>query len=237
MATIDPTAEDTALNASVDVASNLFQLPEGATDDMYAVIKSINVTDLTTGAIDGTGAFDLIMASVKAQIDAEFENGRITGSEYTSTYIQLTQSALQVALQFVMQRQQAFWASQTGQIQAITGRIALETSRFTYQNVLPAQLQQLFEQGCQARAQTSDTRLDGANIAGVMGAQQALYKQQVISYQRDAECKAAKIFTDAWITQKTIDSGLLPPVGFTNDSVNEILTVIMANNAFGAPVA
>ena len=46
----------------------------------------------------------------------------------------------------------------------------------------------------------------------------------------DAEVKAAKLFTDAWITQKTIDEGLTAPSNFANDSVNTILGVLKANS-------
>ena len=81
-----------------------------------------------------------------------------------------------------------------------------------------------------ARAQTLDTRTDGLAVSGSVGKQKALYSQQITSYQRDAEVKAAKLFTDAWITQKTIDEGLTAPSNFANDSVNTILGVLKANN-------
>ena len=44
---------------------------------------------------------------------------------------------------------------------------------------------------------------------------------------------AAKLFTDAWITQKTIDEGLTAPSNFANDSVNNILGTLKANNSLG----
>ncbi|MBQ5153795.1 hypothetical protein EGM85_11085, partial [Macrococcus caseolyticus] len=61
--------------------------------------------------------------------------------------------------------------------------------------------------------------------------QKELYTQQITSYQRDAEVKAAKLFTDAWITQKTIDEGLTPPNGFTNASVDDVLSTVKRNNS------
>lgn len=272
----------------VDVTGALFQIPAESTDALYQVVQPILVTDLTTGVVGGTGAFDLLMAGMKSQLDGEYEIGRITGAEYTKAYIELTQAAMQTALQFVLGKNQAFWDAQNAQIAALTGSIALETARYNYTNALPVQLGMLTaqeagqlltnqttqynlsymlpeqlallttqeasaaynlaniqpmqlslltEQADAQRGQTSNTRLDGSPVQGVMGAQEALYTQQITSYQRDAEVKAAKIFTDSWITQKTIDDGLLPPTGFTNDSVNSVLTVIMANNGFGAPSA
>ncbi|AWN06206.1 putative structural protein [Erwinia phage phiEaP8] len=84
-----------------------------------------------------------------------------------------------------------------------------------------------------ARAQTLDTRTDGQVVAGSTGQQKLLYKQQIVSYQRQSEVNAAKLFTDAWITQKTIDEGLTPPENFANASVNTILGTLKTNNSLG----
>lgn len=107
------------------------------------------------------------------------------------------------------------------------------TGKYQLDNILPAQFTLVKEQGEVQRAQTLDTRTDGATVLGVLGKQKALYAQQITSYQRDAETKAAKIFSDAWITQKTIDEGLVPPTGFTNASVDTVLTALKTNNGLG----
>ena len=104
------------------------------------------------------------------------------------------------------------------------------TANYTLTNMLPQQLNLIKEQTEAQRGQTADVRLDGLPVTGVMGKQKLLYAQQITSYQRDAEVKAAKLFTDAWITQKTMDEGLLPPNGFTNASVDTVLTAIKTNN-------
>lgn len=113
------------------------------------------------------------------------------------------------------------------------------TSVYTLENLLPQQLLNLVGQGAlikeqmeAQRGQTSDLRSDGTPVNGVMGKQKALYTQQIDSYQRDAEVKAAKLFTDAWITMKTIDEGLPPPTGFTNASMDTILAMLKAQNGF-----
>lgn len=104
---------------------------------------------------------------------------------------------------------------------------------FNVSNILPQQKLLMIEQTEAQRAQTLDKRTDGATVAGSIGKQKDLYEQQITSYQRDAEVKAAKLFTDAWITQKTIDEGLVPPNGFTNNSLDPILTTLKANNKLG----
>ena len=106
--------------------------------------------------------------------------------------------------------------------------------KYNIENILPAQKDLLEEQIEVQRAQTMDTRSDGVTpIVGSVGKQKELYSQQITSYQRDAEVKAAKLFTDAWITQKTLDEGLTAPQGFTNASLDEILTALKVNNDIG----
>lgn len=84
-------------------------------------------------------------------------------------------------------------------------KLATEDAQYgnlTYQldNMLPAQLAMVNEQTEGQRAQTLDTRTDGQPVAGVMGKQKDLYGQQITSYIRDAEVKAAKLTADLWTT-------------------------------------
>lgn len=111
-----------------------------------------------------------------------------------------------------------------------TEDVTFASAQFNLQNILPQQQLLLREQTEAQRAQTLDARSDGVPVVGVLGKQKDLYSQQITSYQRDAEVKAAKLFTDAWTVQKTIDEGLLPPGGFTNASLDPILTTIKDNN-------
>jgi hypothetical protein len=285
---------------------------------MYQRITGPANSDLTTGVVGGTGTFDVLMASISAHLGAEYAKGRITGADYTKTYIELVQAALQTALQFVLQADTSYWQTQQAQIAAITGRVQLETAKvqnaaeqynltnilptqvglvtaqtsqinaetanaqyqltnilpiqyavaeynlattlpaqtalttvqtetsnyqlsnilpaqyataeYQLNSMLPAQLVMVNEQMEAQRAQTLDVRADGSAVAGSIGTQKLLYAQQITSYQRDAEVKASKLFTDAWVTQKTLDDGVTPPNGFTNASLDTILTALKTNN-------
>ena len=139
----------------------------------------------------------------------------------------------------------------TNKMQLATASVTYGAAAYNLANLLPAQKDQLLkntqlltneislfplkqtmlkEQGESQRAQTLDTRSDALPVAGVLGKQVLLYSQQIVSYKRDGEMKAAKLFTDAWITMKTIDEGVLPPTGFTNASLDVVLTKIKFNN-------
>lgn len=96
--------------------------------------------------------------------------------------------------------------------------------------LVTAQVNLTKEQMEAQRAQTLNTRTDGTAVLGSIGKQRDLYGQQITSYQRDAEVKAAKLFTDAWITMKTMDEGLAPPSNFANASLDDILATLKVNN-------
>lgn len=109
---------------------------------------------------------------------------------------------------------------------------AYGTASYNLLNILPSQWALVKEQIEVQRAQTLDNRTDGSVVAGSVGKQKQLYDQQITSYKRDAEVKSGRMFVDAWIAMKTIDEGLLPPDGFSNASVDKVLTKIKNENGF-----
>lgn len=122
--------------------------------------------------------------------------------------------------------------------QVRTAEAAADAQIYQTTNILPQQLEQLTEQTKVTteqyetqRAQTLDTRSNGTTpVAGTLGKQKELHTRQIQSYKQDAQLKAAKPFTDAWITMKTIDEGTLPPTNFNNANLDAILAILRADN-------
>lgn len=249
----------------IDMSGPEWDIPGGDDSPIFGAITKITNESLTTREVGGSGTFDALMESAHNHLKAEFKANRITGGEYTKAYIAMMESCMSNAVQFLLGRDQAYWAAAMAQIQAVTARVQLATTKaqfvlakiqalsakseyaltkmkiatesetycaalFNASQMLPQQLKLITEQTEAQRAQTLDTRTDGAAVKGSVGKQKELYSQQITSYQRDAEVKASKLFTDAWITQKTIDEGLNPPNGFTNASIDTILTKLKSNN-------
>lgn len=249
----------------IDMSGPEWDIPGGDGSPIFGAIDKISNESLTTREVGGSGTFDALMESAHNHLKAEFKANRITGGEYTKAYIAMMESCMSNAVQFLLGRDQAYWAAALAQIQAVTARVTLATSKaqfvlakiqalsakgeyaltkmkiatesetycaalFNANQMLPQQLKLITEQTEAQRAQTLDTRSDGATVTGSVGKQKELYSQQITSYQRDAEVKASKLFTDAWITQKTIDEGLNPPNGFTNASIDTILAKLKSNN-------
>jgi hypothetical protein len=356
-----------------DLSGADFVIPsEDPENPVYGPIVRLTNADLTEKKVGGAGSFDVLMDAFKVHLQKEYEAGRITGEQYTKAYIELTTAAMGNAVQFLLARDQSYWAAIQAQqqarliqVQVVSARVSLESAKvqlalaqyqaltaqseyalskiklagesvnyciqkYQLSDILPAQKAQLtaqsdlitaqianieeetlgvtqknllivqqtavaeqealkiveeidtmvvqrttmlpkqilqveaqtaqltaqsanvtaqteelipsqilqnqaqidllFEQRQAARAQTSDSRTDGNPVAGTLAKQKDLYDQQITSYQRDAEVKAAKMFVDAWITQKTLDEGLLAPTSFTNTIIDDVMTSVKTNN-------
>lgn len=101
---------------------------------------------------------------------------------------------------------------------------------YNIEHMLPEQLHGLEEQNEAHRAKTLSTRSDGVTpVAGAIGKQMALQEQQITSFKRDAETKMAKILGDIWVTQKSLDEGLEPPLAFTDTKINTTFDTLAEN--------
>lgn len=131
-----------------------------------------------------------------------------------------------------------------------------DTEEFRVQNMLPIELAQqqhivnsrqpaetnlvlrqvdlTAEQFESERAKTMDTRTSGSAVVGSIGKQKDLYTQQIDSFVKDAQFKVGKLFSDAWITQKTLNEALTAPTQYTNAEVDEVLIAMRSNNNLGS---
>lgn len=81
------------------------------------------------------------------------------------------------------------------------------------------------------RSKTMDTRTDGSTIIeGSVGKQKDLYDQQIDSFIKDSKQKAAKMYLDGWITQKTLDENLAAPTELEVPSVSAVLLALRTEN-------
>lgn len=283
---------------SIDLSAPEYNFPVSQDDPLQVAVTRVDICDVTTRTVGGTGSFDALMEGFAKHLQAEYEASRITGAEYTKAYIAAATAAMGNAVQFALQKDTVYWQSVTAQIGAITARVQLATAKaqmlqalfgamgekaryaqakmatltnsmeykvaeythtnmqpiqlgiltkqsagatlqnegleldnmikdFNYSSIQPQQLLLMVEQTEAARAQTMDTRSDGTTpVSGSVGKQKELYSQQITSYQRKSELDIAKLWSDAWTVQKTIDEGLVAPSNFTNASVDQVLSTL-----------
>ena len=65
-------------------------------------MADILFSEVTNGVPTGSGYFDVLMRSVRAHIEIEYNANRIKGPDYTTVYLGAMQSAMQLAEQFVL---------------------------------------------------------------------------------------------------------------------------------------
>ncbi len=193
-------------------------------------ITPVTVDDITQGSVTGTGIFDKLMATVAAQLQAEFKADRITQTDYGQVYVSALNNTLGQAIQFLLTKDQA--ALQAATLAAQYEKIALEKDILELQKQqLTLQLAQLEQQTLLIQsqiltdaaqralinqktvtevAQTQDTPMSNISTgySGVVGKQNALYAAQTTGFTRDAEQKAAKLALDILATQLSTDDSM-----------------------------
>jgi len=70
---------------------------------MSANKYNVDISDVTLATFEGTGAFDVMMKSMKLHLQEEYSSGRITGDKYAEAYVAITSQVLAQAVQFALQ--------------------------------------------------------------------------------------------------------------------------------------
>lgn len=178
-------------------------------------VNKITIDDLTQQVIEGNGVFDVLMRSFKNHLEQEYTANRITGAAYAETYVQMVQLAIQQAVAFLLQKDSVY-------VQTLVNA--------AQKDLTEEQLALIREQIETERANTLDERTDGTPIVGSVGKQKDLYTQQIKSYQRDAEVKAAKLISDMWNTAKAINEDVPTPNAIGLVPLDDLLDKIKDNN-------
>ena len=123
-----PNASLTGSEFSVPAASQLTQ-----------AITKLNLSDLASGEAFGTGSFDKLMGSLSNYLMNEYKSNRITGAEYTKTFIALTELAMAQGTSFLVQTDKQYWENMLVQqqaelveVQVVTAKIKQETAKVEY---------------------------------------------------------------------------------------------------------
>lgn len=193
-------------------------------------MAEINVTDLTTGTVDGTGIFDALMQVTKAHIQEEYDKNRIKGPEYATVYLGAMQAVMDRALQFLLQQQRVDLEAQLLAEQIETEglqqlKLIQETTNLATENTvlvaqeckLRAEYDLIMEQKLKTTQETAllaqkkvteqaQTNGSGVDADSVIGKQKLLYAAQTAGYQRNAEQKAADLLISAWNVRRTTDT-------------------------------
>ena len=161
-------------------------------------MATLDVSNVTTGTINGTGTFDVLMQTVFLHLQREYASGRITGDMYAKAYIEIMNNTLAQATQYVVAAFQATANDElvAAQIRKINKDIELVTE----------QIELLGYQGISEQAKYLDV-VDGQVIAGTIGKQKDVYTAQTKGFKDSALQSLAKTMIDTWSVRRSTDEG------------------------------
>lgn len=186
----------------------------GENSPLFKRQSDLTNKELTERKVDGCGTFDVLMSSVHAHILTEFQKNRITGSEYAKAYTAMTEAVMSNSVQYLLQKENAYWQAVNGQMQALTARVnvdlaikelELKTAEIAIRekellikikelDLMEEQIKLTKEQMEAQRAQTMDTRSDGVTLVSgnikaevnIKNAQKLEIDQNVINKTKEA---------------------------------------------------
>tara|TARA_Y100000385_G_scaffold195701_1_gene202566 strand:+ start:8883 stop:9410 length:528 start_codon:yes stop_codon:yes gene_type:complete len=123
----------------------------------------------TNNVVTGTGVFDDLMESVTAHLEAQFQLGRITGTDFATVYLGAIQSALQASVTYALGQEKT------------NAEVALLTQKQTTEF-----------------GQTLVTGNTTPNANSILGKQTTLYGEQAKGFKWNADQKYLKTLLDAW---------------------------------------
>ena len=161
-------------------------------------MATLDVSNVTTGTIDGTGTFDVLMQTVFLHLQREYASGRITGDMYAKAYIEIMNNTLAQATQYVVAAFQATANDDlvAAQIRKINKDIELVTE----------QIELIDYQGISEQAKYLDV-VNGQVIAGTIGKQKDVYTAQTKGFKDSALQSLAKTMIDTWSVRRSTDEG------------------------------
>lgn len=107
----------------VDFNNPIFEFPPELIEALTRVPEPLTEGLLTTRTVGGSGMFDALMDACKSHLQVEYEQGRITGADYTKAYIAMMQGAMQFAVQYLLGRDSAYYGAIGAQVQALVSGI------------------------------------------------------------------------------------------------------------------
>ena len=156
--------------------------------------SSLTVTD---NVVTGTGAFDDLMEAVNIHLEAQFNLGRITGSDYATVYLGAMQAALQNSVAFVMGLEKTnadviLITKQGLKVDAEKLLVDAQELKTDGETALIAQ-KEITEYG-----QTQKTSKIAPHADSILGKQANLYSEQAKGFKWNADQKYLKTLLDAW---------------------------------------
>jgi len=159
---------------------------------------------VTNNVVTGTGAFDDLMEAVNIHLEAQFNLGRITGSDYATVYLGAMQSALQQSVAFVMglEKTNADVILTTKQgLKVDADKLLVDAQELlidAQELKTDAETSLINQKEITEFGQTQKTSKIAPHADSILGKQANLYSEQAKGFKWNADQKYLKTLLDAW---------------------------------------
>ena len=150
---------------------------------------TLDITKLTECTLEGSGVLDKLLHTARVHLQDEFQQGRITGKEYSNAYIAIYDRMVQSAIAYTLAAEKAPY--EIAQLEAQTAlteeqrKQVEEETRYR----LPAEIQQIQAQTALTTQQKVNLTAEALNIPK----QGELIDAQVIATLREGDLKEKQI--------------------------------------------
>lgn len=227
-------------------------------------MSEIDIVDITTKQMHGTGVFDELMETTRLRLIEEFDKGRITGDEYATVFLGSMQTVMSQSISFLLQRQEAaakadllkqqILNEKQGILKSIQEVEILKESLLKtraevrilakQEDKIDAEIKLYAHKGITEAAQTGLTVDTNGNpvtftgdVKGIVEKQKNLYQAQTDGFQRKAEQAAAKIFADIYAVRRSTDESLIQPKGLRDSVITGAMTKLYQGINGETPIA
>lgn len=109
----------------IDLTDPQFQIPDTSNNAVYETTDKLTEAALTERKVGGTGMFDALMEANKRHLHEEYAAGRISSAMYSETYVAMTTAVMGAAVQYLLQKDNAYYQSLLVQKQAEAAEVGV----------------------------------------------------------------------------------------------------------------
>ena len=205
-------------------------------------MATLDVSNVTTGTIDGTGTFDVLMQTVFLHLQREYASGRITGDMYAKAYIEIMNNTLAQATQYVVAAFQAtanddLVAAQIRKMDKDNELVDVQITKIGKDiELVTEQIELIGYQGIGEQAKYLDV-VNGQVIAGTIGKQKDVYAAQTKGFKDSALQSVAKTMIDTWSVRRSTDesTGTTPESKLYDGNIGNAVEAMLTN--LNVPIA
>lgn len=150
---------------------------------------TLDIAKLTECTLEGSGVLDKLLHTARVHLQDEFQQGRITGKEYSNAYIAIYDRMVQSAIAYALAAEKAPY--EIAQLEAQTSLLEEQRKQVEEETRyrLPAEIQQIQAQTALTAQQKTNLEAEALNIPK----QGELLNAQVVATLREGELREKQI--------------------------------------------